>query len=121
LEDVEAHIDLDCFYSVRDNLPDNKLVLTLEERRDNGRDDFPVQAMWNGVSAGVVFQHESIESLIRELSGNSTLLEGCGTNVLPRHKKPVAELKRIEGTARMEILRSGVNVHEGVFGEVHPH
>ena len=106
-KDVTAHSDLDRFYFVRDNLPDKKLVLTLEEWRGNGRDDFPVRAMWNGVIAGVVFQHESIESLIRELSRNPALLEACGFNILPRHNKPVAELKRNEETGRMEILRSG--------------
>jgi len=103
---VEARSDLDRFYLVRDNLPDEKLVMALEERRGNGRDDFPVRAMWNAVIAGVVFQHESIESLIRELSRNPALLEACGFDILPRHKKPVAELKRNDETGRMEIVWS---------------
>jgi len=49
---------------VRDNLPDEKLVIELERCRGNGKDDFPVRAMWREVIAGVMFQHESIESLI---------------------------------------------------------
>ena len=53
-----------------------------------------------------MFQHESIESLIRELSRNPALLEACGFDILPRHKKPVAELKRNEETGQMEIIRS---------------
>lgn len=104
--DVEARSDLDRFYLVRDNLPDEKIVMELEDRRGNGRDEFPVRAMWNAIIAGVVFQHESIESLIRELSRNPALLEACGFDILPRHKKPVAELKRNEETGQMEIVRS---------------
>ena len=33
---------------VRDNLPD-EIVVTLEKRRGNGRDDFPIRAMWNAL------------------------------------------------------------------------
>ena len=104
--DVEACSDLDRFYLVRDNLPDEKMVMELEDRRGKGRDEFPVRAMWNAIIAGVVFQHESIESLIRELSRNPALLEACGFDILPRHKKPVAELKRNGETGRMEIVWS---------------
>ena len=105
--DVEARSDLERFYLVRDNLPDENIVVTLEKRRGNGRDDFPIRAMWNALIAGIVFQHPSIESLIRELSRNPSLLEACGFNILPRQKKPVAELKRNEETGQMEIIWSG--------------
>jgi hypothetical protein len=104
--DVEARSDLDRFYLVRDNLPDEKIVMELEDRRGKGRDEFPVRAMWNAIIAGVVFQHVSVESLIRELSRNPALLEACGFDILPRHKKPVAELKRNDETGQMEIVRS---------------
>ena len=73
--DVEARSDLERFYLVRDNLPDENIVVALEKRRGNGRDDFPIRAMWNALIAGIVFQHASIESLIRELSRNPSLLE----------------------------------------------
>jgi len=66
---------LDRFYLVRDNLPDENIILSLKQRRGNGRDDFPILAMWNGLITGEVFQYESIELLIRELSGNPALLE----------------------------------------------
>ena len=105
--DVEARSDLERFYLVRDNLPDENIVVALEKRRGNGRDDFPIRAMWNALIAGIVFQHASIESLIRELSRNPSLLEACGFDILPRQKKPVAELKRNEETGQMEIIRSG--------------
>ena len=63
---IEAKSDLERFYLVRDNLPDEEIVMTLEKNRGNGRDDFPVRAMWNAVLAGIVFQHESIESPTRQ-------------------------------------------------------
>jgi len=103
---VEARSDLARFYLVRDNLPDEKIVMELEDRRGKGRDEFPVRAMWNAIIAGIVFQHISIESLIRELSRNPALLEACGFDILPRYRKPVAELKRNEETGQMEIVRS---------------
>jgi len=50
----------------------------LEERRDRGRDDYPVRAMWNSLIAGVVFEHPSIASLRRELRRNAQLRQVCG-------------------------------------------
>lgn len=101
--EVEARSDLDRFYLVRDNLPDEEIITELEDNRRNGRDDYPVRAMWNALLSGVVFQHESIESLIRELSRNPSLLDACGFDSCPRHKKPAAELKRNEETGQMQI------------------
>ena len=81
-EDVEARSDLDRLNLVRDHLPDEQIIHYLEVMRGNGRDDFPVRAMWNAVIAGVVFQHPSIEALIRELSRNPSLLQACGFEVV---------------------------------------
>jgi len=61
-------------------------VQYLEVMRGNGRDDYPVRAMWNAALAGVVFQHPSIESLIRELGRNAALLQDCGFSPLPLQK-----------------------------------
>ena len=93
-EDVEARSDLDRFFLVRDHLPDEQIIHHLEVMRGNGRDDFPVRPMWNAVISGVVFQHPSIEALIRELSRNPSLLQACGFEVLPLQAKPLAELVR---------------------------
>ena len=101
---VDAHSDLDRFYLVRDNLPDENIVRALEDLRGNGRNDFPVRPMWNALISGVVFQHESAESLLRELSRNPSLLEACGFDILPRMKIPAAELKRNEKTGKIEII-----------------
>ena len=51
-------------------LPDEKLMKKLESNRKNGRDDYPVRAMWNSMLAGVIFEHKGIESLRRELKRN---------------------------------------------------
>ena len=50
----------------------------LEEERGKGRDDYPIRAVWNSLLAGIVFQHPTIESLIRELARNGQLRECCG-------------------------------------------
>ena len=63
---------------VLENLADEKLVRKLEKGRGNGRNDYPVRAMWNSVIAGVVFRHESTEKLIEELSRNGQLRYACG-------------------------------------------
>ena len=60
--------------------------------------------MWNAIIAGVVFQHESIELLRRELSRNPSLLQACGFNVLPLQKKPATQLVKNELTGRMEVV-----------------
>ena len=101
---VEARSDLERFFLVRDHLPDRDLIAALEAKRGLGRDDYPVIPMWNAIIAGVVFQHESIELLQRELSRNPFLLQACGFNVLPLQKKPVAQLVKNELTGRMEVV-----------------
>ena len=105
-QDVEARSDLDRFILVRDHLPDEQIIQYLQVMRGQGRDDFPVTPMWNALIAGVVFQHASIESLIRELSRNPSLLEVCGFDVLPVQKPPVAELIRDPDSGRMEVAWS---------------
>ena len=101
---VEARSDLERFYLVRDHLPDSDLIAALEAKRGLGRDDYPVISMWNAILAGVVFQHESIELLQRELSRNPSLLQACGFNVLPLQQKPVAQLVKNQLTGQMEVV-----------------
>ena len=102
-QDVEARSDLDRFTLVRDHLPDARMVQYLEVMRGQGRDDYPVGAMWNALLAGVVFQHPSIESLIRELSRNPALLQACGFSILPVQGKPATRLVRDRHTGRMRV------------------
>ncbi|MDP2995576.1 MAG: transposase, partial [Anaerolineales bacterium] len=67
---------------VLDHLPDEDLMVALEQDRGRGRDDYPVRAVWNSILAGIVYQHPSIESLRRELLRNAQLRQLCGFNVL---------------------------------------
>jgi len=101
--DVEARSDLDRFHLVRDHLPDEQVVQYLEVMRGQGRDDYPVAAMWNALLAGVVFQHPSVESLIRELGRNPGLREDCGFAPLPMQRKPLSRMVRDALTGRMRV------------------
>ena len=54
--------------------------------------------------AGVVFQHASIESLLRELGRNRGLLSLCGFNPLPRQGKPCREVRPHPGTGAATVV-----------------
>jgi len=77
-EEVEAKSDLERLRLVLDHLPDEALMGKLEKHRKWGRDDYPMRPVWNSVLAGVVYQHQSIDSLRRELSRNGELRGVCG-------------------------------------------
>ena len=59
-------------------LPDGKLLRVLNKERKGRRDDYPLEAVWNSVIAGVVFGHDGPASLIAELRRNAELREVCG-------------------------------------------
>jgi hypothetical protein len=80
--DIENLGDLRRLQLVLEYLPDEELMRVLEEHRDKGSDDYPVRPTWNSIVAGVVYQHESIERLRRELQRNAQLREMCGFDVL---------------------------------------
>ena len=77
-EEVENLGDLERLRLLIDHLPDEGLLTILQKKRSKGRDDYPVVAMWHAVLAGVVFQHASASSLVRELSRNAQLRFICG-------------------------------------------
>ena len=99
---LDARTDLERLNLAIDNLPDDKIIQYLEVMRGNGRDDYPIKAMWHALIAGIVFQHESIESLIRELRRNPLLFQTCGFNPLPIQRKPQLRLVRNEQTNQVE-------------------
>ena len=80
--DVEDIGDLVRLRFAIENLPDEPLMYALEKKRDKGRNDYPIRAMWNSVVAGVVFEHETVESLRRELRRNGQFRDLCGFDVL---------------------------------------
>jgi len=75
---VDSKSDLDRLCLILAALPDEPLMEKLEKQRGKGRNDYPVRAIWNSILAGIVFQHESAESLRRELSRNGQLRDLCG-------------------------------------------
>lgn len=70
--------DLEHLQKVLDNLPDEKLVEKLKSIRGCGRNEWPVEAMWNSFIASFLFDHDSIVSLLRELNRSSQLRILCG-------------------------------------------
>jgi len=77
---IEADSDLNRLCLVLSALPDESFVRLLEARRGKGRDDYPVRPVWNAMLAGIVFQHQSAASLLRELRRNAELRSLCGFN-----------------------------------------
>ncbi len=75
---IESLGDLERLRLVLENMPDGELMRHLELERGQGRDDYPIRAVWNSILAGVVYQHPCIASLIRELSRNGQLRDMCG-------------------------------------------
>lgn len=70
--------DLERLQKVLANLPDEELIQKLKTIRGKGRNEWPVEAMWNSFIASFVFDHDSIASLLRELNRNSQLRILCG-------------------------------------------
>lgn len=81
-ENIEAASDLDRLRMVLAALPDERLVSKMEKERGKGRDDYPVRPVWNALIAGIVFNHLSIASLLRELLRNGELRNLCGFDPL---------------------------------------
>jgi len=70
--------DLERLQMVLDYMPDEKIIQKLYKMRGYGRNDWPVEAMWNSFLASFVFEHQSVSCLLRELRRNRQLREMCG-------------------------------------------
>lgn len=81
-EEIEDLSDLQRFSLLIKHLPDETLMRAFESQRGNGRNDYPVRAVWNSILAGIVYQHSSVESLRRELMRNAQLRKLCGFDLL---------------------------------------
>ena len=82
-QEIEVLGDLERLALVLQYMPDEKLMQLLERMRGLGRDDYPIRGMWNAVLAGIVYQHCSAKSLIRELRRNGQLRDICGLKKAP--------------------------------------
>ena len=85
-------------------LPDEAIIQALEHQRGRGRNDYPVAAMWRAVLAGIIFQHCSIESLVRELRRNPALLAVCGFDPLPQQGRPVTRVARNARNGKIDVV-----------------
>ncbi len=91
-QEVEAKSDLARLKMVLEYLPDERFMQELEAERGRGRNDYPVRCVWNAILAGVVYQHDTIEKLRRELQRNAELRQLCGFDVfLGSESVPKAE------------------------------
>ena len=81
-DQVDTTSDLARLDLVLKHLPDEEIVEELERRRGAGRDTYPVRPTWNAMLAGIVFGHDTIESLLRELRRNGELRQVCGFNTV---------------------------------------
>lgn len=77
-KEIDELGDLERLRLVLEYMPDEELMTSLEQKRGRGRDDYPVRAMWNSILAGIVFQHDNVEKLRRELGRNGQLRDMCG-------------------------------------------
>jgi hypothetical protein len=77
-EKIDAAGDLDKLELVLSAIPDEQFVSYLETRRGRGRDDYPIRPTCNALVAGIVLQHPSIASLVRDLRRNGQLRHMCG-------------------------------------------
>jgi transposase len=82
-EEIEGLGELERLSMVLAHMPDEQLMQILECERGQGRDDYPIRGMWNALLAGIVYQHCSVESLLRELRRNGQLRMVCGFKKVP--------------------------------------
>lgn len=76
--DFENLGDLERLKMVLDALEDGKLIQRLYRIRGKGRNDWSCEVMWNSFIASFMFEHETVESLLRELRRNKQLRTICG-------------------------------------------
>lgn len=79
---VEASPEILRLVRVLEELPDRSIIRKLVRQRKGKRNDYPIEAVWNSLVAGIVFGHSSIESLRRELGRNGELRQACGFDPL---------------------------------------
>lgn len=65
--EIEILGDLERLKLAIENMPDEEIIKKLRKIRKNGRNDWPVEAMWNTFIASYVFNHRSVNDLLREL------------------------------------------------------
>src|ERR1035437_3880302 len=78
--EIEILGDLERLKLALEGIDDENLMLKLESKRKNGRNDYPVRVMWNLIIAMKIFEHKSVSSFRRECLRNAGLRKICGLN-----------------------------------------
>ena len=87
-KDVDQLGDLERLKLVFETLPDESLMRILEKERGNGRNDYPIRAMWHTYLSRLLLIHRSDSSMMRELTRNAQLRYLCGYTSLSEVPKP---------------------------------
>lgn len=85
--DFEDLGDLERLTAVLGSIPDHKVISKLYSIRGKGRNDWPCTAMWNSFIASFLFNHETVEQLLRELRRNKQLRSICGFAPVRRRQR----------------------------------
>ena len=64
-EEIEILGDLERLKLAIENMPNEEIIKKLRKIKKNGRSDWPVEAMWNTFIASYVFNHRSVNDLLR--------------------------------------------------------
>jgi len=99
--EIEILGDLERFKLALQGIDDEKLMLKLETKRKNGRNDYPVRVMWNLIIAMKVFEHKSVSSFRRECMRNAGLRKICGLNDYDNKKHLVPPERVFTGFLRL--------------------
>lgn len=78
--EIEILGDLERCKLLIDNVPDEKIVKNLKKIRGKGRNEYPVEAVWNSILIMPLIECSTVEQLRRELSRNRDLRRLCGFN-----------------------------------------
>jgi len=106
-DDLQTIGDLERLKLVIETIPDGDLMRTLRVLRGRGRNDYPIEAIWNSILAGIVYEHVSIESLRRELNRNAQLREICGFD-------PVLGIKAVPSKSAYNRFLKKLLAHEPI-------
>lgn len=78
--EIEILGDLERCKLLIDNVPDEKIVKKLKKIRGKGRNEYPIEAVWNSILIMPLIECSTVEQLRRELSRNRDLRRLCGFN-----------------------------------------
>lgn len=76
--EIEILGDLERCKLLIENVPDEDIIKNLKKIRGKGRNDYPIEAVWNAILIMPLLECSTVEQLRRELSRNRDLRRLCG-------------------------------------------